>query len=321
MLGVGHFAEGTWTALARRLEVTPGLRVDPHVRSASRRTPVSPFVPEVGLLRSDLRVEPRLATSLALIPERWSLRAAAGRYHQFPQPGDVTAAFGNPQLGLPTARHLLAGTDVGLGGPLRLEVTAFRSRSEGLVVRNQAQSPPLAQALTNDGEGRARGLQVLLRRSLQNRIFGWVAWTWSQAERKDGPSTPWRRFDFDQTHVATGVLGWQPHTRWDLSLRARYATGMPRTEVTGARYDALRDRFEPVFGARNGVRLPDFLQLDVRIAHTIPLRTGRLLAFLEVLNVSARDNAEEFVFSPDFQERAVISGLPLLPVVGLQWSF
>jgi hypothetical protein len=45
------------------------------------------------------------------------------------------------------------------------------------------------------------------------------------------------------------------------------------------------------------------------------------MVYLEVLNVTNRANAEEFVFAADFSERDIIRGLPVLPFMGAQWSF
>ena len=51
------------------------------------------------------------------------------------------------------------------------------------------------------GRGRTFGLQTLVRRELSSHVFGWVAYTLLRAERQDEPATPFRLFDFDQTHV------------------------------------------------------------------------------------------------------------------------
>ena len=49
--------------------------------------------------------------------------------------------------------------------------------------------------------------------------------------------------------------------------------------------------------------------------------TSELQAYLEVQNVTNRQNTEEFVYSPDFTRRGQIQSLPILPVAGLQWTF
>ena len=103
--------------------------------------------------------------------------------------------------------------------------------------------------------------------------------------------------------------------------RLRVASGFPRTPVIGAYYDASRDLVQPQFGAHNAVRLPTFAQLDVRVAKQFKIYKTTLDLFLEVQNLWNRENAEEFVYSADYRQRAVIRGFPVLPAFGLQWDF
>jgi hypothetical protein len=82
-------------------------------------------------------------------------------------------------------------------------------------------------------------------------------------------------------------------------------------------YDARSDRYDPVFGPQNSIRIPAFWQLDARVERTFPLgRSVRASVFADVQNVTNRENAEEIVYSPSFRERGVIRGLPLLAVIG-----
>ena len=77
----------------------------------------------------------------------------------------------------------------------------------------------------------------------------------------------------------------------------------------------------PVFGAQNELRIPLFVQLDLRASQTLALGDSELQVYLEVQNVTNRKNTEELVYSPDFSRRDGIQSLPILPVAGLQWTF
>jgi hypothetical protein len=96
---------------------------------------------------------------------------------------------------------------------------------------------------------------------------------------------------------------------------------MPRTDVIDSYYDASRDLTQPIFGAQNAIRLPAFLQLDVRVAYSRKFREHGLTVSLDLLNISNRSNVEEYIYSPDFAERRGIFGLPILPVLGVLWSY
>ncbi len=319
-VGVAPWLEGDLALLRGKLHVTGGLRVDPYVLRVSRRTPLEGDLPALGLLRESFTVEPRLA--LRWTPfERLSVKVAFGRYAQPPQPEDLSAAFGTPALGLAQATHALAGVTVRPTRSLSVEVTTFVSWSEGLAVRPTAESPRLAESLAATGEGRAYGAQVLVRQELARGFLGWLSYSVMRSERRASPGDAWRLFDYDQTHVLTALFTWEIGRGFEVGVRFRYATGMPRTPVTGAWFDATRDRWQPTFGAQNADRLPDFIQADARVAKTFRLGSTRLEVSLEVQNVTNRENPEEVVWSADWRRRAYITGLPLLPVLGARWTF
>jgi hypothetical protein len=162
---------------------------------------------------------------------------------------------------------------------------------------------------------------VLVRRELVKGFFGWIAYTLLRSERLDTPGGSWRLFDFDQTHVLTALASYDLGKGFDIGARFRYATGYPRTPVIGAYYDSRRDLYEPVLGDRNSERIPDFWQVDVRVAKRWKIASTELEAYADVQNVTDRTNSEEIVYGADYSQRRFIRGLPILPVVGARWSF
>lgn len=319
-VGVAPYAEASVSLFDGGLELVPGLRLDPYARAVSRRNPPAAGAPAVGLYHHDFAAEPRLAI-VGRPHDRVQLRAAAGLYRQRPAADDLSAAFGTP--GLPASRglHTVLGATVKIVRSLSLDATGFFTRAHDLAVRNPADSPLPARALEPIGRGRAYGLQVLLRQELTRGLSGWVAYTLMRSERKDRPDAGFRRFDFDQTHVLTAVLAQRLPWGLEASGRFRYATGLPRTPVEGAYFDARRNRYQPVFGAHNSIRIPAFVQLDLRASKRFDIAKTALEIYLEVLNVWNRANAEEIVYSPDFRDAGYIRGLPVLPNLGVQWDF
>ena len=324
LASVAPYGQADIALLGDRLHVVPGLRVEPFLTGGSRRTPVKGETPSIGFTRSETAVDPRLSVRLAA-SDRVSLKAAWGLYHQSPDPADLSAVFGNPLLGISRAEHLLGGASVKLADTLSAEVVGFWSRSHDLVSRSEASTPLLAQALVQEKEGRAYGGQILLRKELAGGFFGWASYSLIRSERKDHPDTDWRPFDYDQTHVATVVASYDLGHGVEVGARVRYATGFPRTPVVGAFFGTRRDVYEPYFGAQNSIRVPSFFQTDVRVAKKFILggENGetQLEAFLDVQNVTNRQNAEDIVYNYDYTRRGYITGLPILPVVGarLQW--
>jgi TonB family protein len=322
-----------------RLHVIPGLRVEPIFTSASRRTPVVGETPPIGLFAEETAVQPRLTVRFAPLA-RLALNASYGQYRQPPQAEDLSAVFGNPALPVARGTHYVAGASLRLAEGLVAEVTVFHSRSSRLAARTPLSSPLLAQALVAGGRGRSTGGQVVLRRELARGLFGWLSYSLLRAERSDPvaepactpmtaacagapryTSGPWRLFDQDQTHLFTAVAAYALGAGFEAGLRLRYATGFPRTPVTGAVHDSRLDVYQPLFGAHNSTRLPAFFQADVRLARTTKLAGSTLEVYLDVQNVTNRRNAEEFAYGPDYSERRTISGLPILPVLGARLAW
>ncbi|MEZ4453105.1 MAG: TonB-dependent receptor [Nannocystaceae bacterium] len=319
LVGAAPYVEAEFSLWHGALKILPGLRLDPYARSVSRRNPPSAAAPAVGLFAEDFTAEPRLSI-VAAPTDRLRLRAAAGLYRQMPAPEDLSATFGNPALSTPRALHVIAGGSVSITDTLSLELTGFFTRARDLAMRSPSAAPLPAEALVPIGSGRAYGLQAQLRQDLFKGLFGWIAYTLMRSERRVGDG-PWRLSDFDQTHILTAVLAYALPRGFDASLRLRYARGFPRTPVTGAYYDVGRDLYQPIFGAQNSVRVPDFVQLDVRASKRFDIRRSRLEIYLEILNVWNRKNAEEIVYAPDYSARGVITSFPILPVLGVSWEF
>src|SRR5262249_39819615 len=249
------------------------------------------------------------------------LTAAGGTYHQPPDPEDLSAVFGTPDLALSRATHVSAGESLRITDTLTADVVAFQKTLKDLVVRSRLRDPLLARALTQNGEGQSYGVSFLLRQELWKGFFGWFSYSISRSERRFEGDESWRRFDFDQPHVLA-IVASQEIGRFGFGARFRYSSGNPRTPVVSSYYDSRADRFDPVFGAQNSIRIPAFWQLDLRADYTIPISSRvRALVFVDVQNVTNHDNAEEIVYSADFTQRGTIRGLPTIAVVGGRVEF
>jgi TonB family protein len=303
-----------------KLRLIPGVRVEPYVISGSRQTPVVGNTPAVGFAREKTVPQPRLNVVYQMLP-RLSFKGAIGMYAQAPTGDDLSAVFGNPQLGASHATHVLGGVNFKLRDDISFEQVIFYSHSTGLAVRSDSATPKLAQALVQEGEGRAYGVQVLLRKELSARFFGWISYTLMRSERLDHPGGDYRLFDYDQTHVGAIVGSYDLGKGFELGARFRYSTGYPRTPVVGTFYSARRDLYEPVFGEHNSLRIPAFAQLDARFAKRFQWSWGKAEVFVDVQNVSDRSNPEEIVYNYTYQKRGYISGLPVLPVVGARFEW
>ena len=301
--------------VARAITVTPGIRFDAFLIEGSRTTPRVGATPPIGFSRLEGSIDPRLALSWRVHP-RVTVNAAVGMYHQAPEPEDLSAVFGTPALTLARARHATIGQSLRVTKMLTFDVVAFHKSLSDMPVRTRLTDPKLARTLVQDGEGRSYGVQLMLRQQLWKGFFGWVSYAIARSERRYFGDETWRLFDYDQPHVLA-VVGSQKVDAWTFGARFRYATGAPRTPVTGALYDVRGDQYQPIFGAQNSIRIPDFYQLDLRADRRFRLgESATLDLYLDLQNVTFHTNREEIVYSADFSRKSYVTGLPFLALLG-----
>ncbi|HEY7371405.1 MAG TPA: TonB-dependent receptor plug domain-containing protein [Polyangia bacterium] len=295
--------------------LSPGLRADAFPVDGDRLLPPVGATPRIGFSHLDWALDPRLAAACAPAPGL-ILKGAAGLYHQPATPADLSAVFGAPSLGPSRAVHATLSVWKALTERSNVEVTGFYRRLDDLPVRSPLATPILAQALTSDGRGRAFGLSALVRRELGAGTLAWLTYTLARSERwtDDGPV---RLLDFDQTHVLTALAS-HARGRWTFSARARYATGMPRTPVTGSFFDTAGGVYQPIFGAQNSTRLPPFFQADARVDRAFVVGAMTVTLYLDVQNLTGRRNPEEIVYAQDFRSSGYLTGPPLLVLLGLR---
>ncbi len=314
------FVEADLALAEGRVHVLPGFRFDPYAISGSRSLPPSGNTPPTGFLTGEPLFEPRLAVTFDA-SSHVRFKAAYGRYHQLPQPEDLSSVFGNPTLSASRADHFLAGGRFELGAAFSVEATAFYTTSTDLAARSASPAPELAAALEQTGQGRSYGAQVLVRKDLSAHLFGWLSYSILRSERQDVPNGRWRLFDFDQTHVLTALASYAFGKGFEAGARFRYATGFPRTPVSGAYLDARTNTYQPIFGVQNTTRIPAFVDLDVRVSKAFALGKTELEAYLEVQNVTNQQNPEEIVYTYNYAKTGYITGLPILPSLGLRFAW
>jgi hypothetical protein len=119
--------------------------------------------------------------------------------------------------------------------------------------------------------------------------------------------------------IATLVGGWRPGGGWELSSRARVASGAPTTPfVPDAEFGGVPDWSR--YG--DGPRRPRFFQLDARVDRRFTLRGGRqLVAYVDVIGVTGRHNAYTEAWVPSLGRSEHLTTLGRLPSAGLNWAF
>lgn len=293
-----------------KLRLLPGLRLDSYVIQA----------------QTFATVDPRLTARYQATPTALA-KGYVGVFHQPPQPEAVDARFGNPEV------RSERGVHVGLGGewrPTRMWLldgeVYYIDRSELIHFTQEAAADGGSgtvspERVINSGISRTYGLEVLLKREISDTIYGWLSYTYSHSTQRRFPDSRTVPTAFDQPHNLNAVLSWKPGGGWELGGRLRLSSGRPETPFVGATYDADRGGYAPVSGGQRTARRPYFQQLDVRIEKTWLFKLWSLGLYLDVQNVLNASNAEATQWDYRYRESAPVSGVPILPTLGLrgQW--
>ena len=109
---------------------------------------------------------------------------------------------------------------------------------------------------------------------------------------------------------------------WEIGVRFQLSSGRPTTPFVGAVYQAECDSYEGIPGEARSERMPLFHQLDLRVDKTWSIRNlVRISLYLDLQNVYFHKNVEAYFYSFDFSERYAVTGLPVIPNLGLSVEF
>jgi hypothetical protein len=294
---------------ADRWEVTPGIRVD-MFESVKNLSNVSPIEQKHAGNAAIPSVDPRLLSRLRL-SKAVTLVSTLGISHQppaffVPIPG---LQLGRLADGLQTSIQSSQGVEVALPWQFTFVPTFFYHRYLGLtdfattcgVTDNSNSDNGGQDCIDKRVSGRTLGFELLLRRSLTQKLTGWVSYTLSRTTRGttlasydlsnlvgiEGPQKKSVSYaeipsDFDRTHVLNVIGAYDLGAGWRFGARFYYYTGRPYS----------RRVYGYTIPPFNEQRFPDFYRIDGRIEKAWKVGTkGRIAVVFEWLNVTLRKEA------------------------------
>ena len=246
-----------------RLTIAPGLRYDGYFEQGTEKYAASP----------------RVAVRLRVGARDW-LKAAVGQFSQMPSlPVGVPGfeSFGLASYGLQRSRQASVGMESALedrlGIDVNLDTSLFYQRLHLTDLKNTLIPDPEAGDLLEPREGESYGLELMVRRPMKHKLYGWLAYTLSRSQRVvDGIIVP---SDWDQRHILNLVVGYRWPRNYSTSFRFHYNSGRP--------YPLYNE--SPQYRDVEGyVHLPGFPQLDLRADKRFVFDSFVLDAYLELVN-------------------------------------
>lgn len=307
---IDNYAVGAFASF--ELRPTEDLLIVPGVRSDLQ--------PQI----EDFTFDPRVSVRYQAF-ERVALKAGTGVHHGVPSIDEAAPRFGNPNLGAERSLQHSVGVEVKPIDELQVDLTGFYHQLDGLAARSDKLEidgedvTPLNYEST--GEGRAYGLELMLRKQLSHRLSGFVAYTLSRSERRRVSSDDYRLFDADQTHNLVLLAAYHLPRHWQLSTRFRFRTGQPLTPIVGSTFVSDNDEYAPILGRTNSGRYDSFHQLDVRVDKAWVFDTWSFSTYLDVQNAYNRKNGVDVAYNFDYSKSGKVSSIPILTIVGVKAEY
>lgn len=227
-----------------------------------------------------------------------NFRFAWGIFHQLPDTRLFVSTDGNPDLKSMKAEHFVFSYEYrgDKNNSIRLEL--FQKDYTDLPLEDENIN------YNNDGFGYARGLDFVLKGDLPFNLDGWLSYGYINTKRK------WMDFDkltssgFDITHNLSMILKYNINAMWQIGLNVKYSSGRPFTPIESSEYLADRKIYEPLYGANNSERYPDYKRVDLRVTHLNQL-FGKYFAvfYLEGLNILNINNLFGYTYSTDYKQK------------------
>lgn len=309
--------------VATRLALRGGLRADGYTHAEG------------------VRLSPRGSATL-LLTDRAAVTLSAGQFSQYVRTPERSLVLltnmspdssAGPPLTVAEAMHVVLTVTQDLGDGVRLGLEGFFKEFSGL----HAESTRTTET---------SGIDIWIRRVGAN-LTGWLgyslAWVW-EVDTNRSPRTQ----EFSGRHLVTSGVNGTIMGNGAFDVRVSYGAGLPYTAVPEPPIAAPGFAVASGGGATEAGRLrapgatalaatsPDvpalptepsdpFVRVDAQISHTFDAHWRRfdfqLTPYLKVINALNRRDAIFYTYDRNAGQAEPLAGLPVMPILGLEWRF
>ncbi len=328
---------GAPTEATRRRDIRISPDGDQYALYASMRYSATPrLTADFGLRWDKQTLDPESSDTLGprlgfryQLADRTYLRGSWGRFYQSQGINELQVSDGEQRFFRPQrSDHTVIGIEHDFPGGLNLRIEAYDKYMRSLRPRyeNLLNSLILLPELKPDrvrispSTARARGVEIFLRQQLQEPVTWWLGYSRSVVEDEIGNEEILR--SWDQTHAISAGLNWDT-PKWNLGLGLIYRSGWPTTPVVLGTTAGNTPLVET--SGQNTARLDAYRSVDFRLTRKFDVRGTSLDVFVELNNVSNRNNNCCMEYEIDDEtgqfETKTLNYLPLIPSIGFVWRF
>lgn len=285
-LRYGAFIQSGTRIFNNRLAISGGVRMDANTLSNSVSNPLK-------------QISPRISASFAL-SEKWNASASWGIYHRLPSYTQLTYTNSAGKKSNPgnyiQSTHYVTGIEFLPKSTTRFTLEGFYKKYsrypvsvfDGISLANKGTDFGAIgnEPVTQDGKGRAYGIELFAQQKLTKNFFAVFSYTYYRSEftGKDGQYAP---ANWDNHHLISFTGGYKMKRNWEIGIKFRYQGAAPYSP-----YDENASRLNYLtlgnglfdYSKINTLRLPAFHAADIRIDKKWNLKKTTLDLFLDVQN-------------------------------------
>ena len=337
-LRYGAYANASRRLLNSRLLFNVGVRTDMNNYTDDGNNPLQTLSPRASLSYS--------------LTDKWRVNGSVGLYHKLPSYTilgfkDNEGVAVNRNARYIQSLHYVAGVEYQPRSSLLLSLEGFYkvydnypvSLTDSISLANKGGDFGVFgdEPVRSVGQGRAYGMEFFVQKTLENRIYGTLAYTLFCSEFTGFDTQRFLRSNWDNRHLITFTGGYQigKQKRWEVALRWRFLGGAPFTPYD---IDASVAQYlingQPVLDNTriNSEQTDVFSQVDLRVERKFFFKKWSLIAFMDIQNVlnSPNPTPPNFTllrdpatleFQQPYQAQLIENNAALIPSVGLRARF
>lgn len=269
----------------------------------------------------------RLTTRYEFVKNH-TAKFSIGNYSQTPQPigQAIHETWGDPSLPATKAAHYVLGYEWRITDLINTDIQFYLNRQWDIprIAMSEDLDPSAggSQLWLDDGRGRMRGIEIMLRHDQGERFFGWLAYTLSRTERYNHTTGEYELYGEDETHHIQLIGSWHLRRDWDLGFRMRYVTGKPKTPIIGVEEDEQGNYYFPIYGEKNSERVGPFYQLDFRVDKKFVFDKWMFSLYLDLQNLSyfVYKSPELEIHNFNYTDKTTVSNI-FMPAIGYKAEF
>ena len=281
-------------------------------------------------LKLKTNFSPRAGLSLNLSPST-KFNLAYGIYYQNPEYIWLASHELNYNLNSIRSDHYIAGIEQFIDKNIRITGEVYYKKYKDypvsydnpayiLVNGGSAYGPNLIGRGISTGRGNVYGFDFSIQKKLVgNGLYGQINYSYINTKftAEVGGEVP---NNFDQTHQATIILGYQVSSDWLFGMKLKYATGKPYSPFDLEKSYHFNQSFYDM-DYYNQYRLPDYVRFDIRVDKKFNFDKITLVTYLEIQNLFNRDNIVGYVWDSSKNRPATAYHWAFFPIGGVSFQF